>query len=247
MNIPYNALTLTALLPLLGGTANAQSRLDSGHADIGIAYENGAFDLHVHDETNDIEYAPPSGENGAVLVVGASAQGMVPSAPGFEFLGTSGDPVWILPKNQDAGLLFLGIGAEELEPGTFVGDSIHLTLRGLQGPGSLAVYDVDAFGTPTVAMSSHDGISANDWVEVIAGSHAHLNWAFSAPGRYTVEFTASGTLSDGGQFIESPSTAYSFEVIPEPSSIALLCLGALGVMLHRSSGASRRTSKHVKA
>lgn len=247
MNNPYNAVALTAILPLLGGTANAQSRLDSGHADIGIAYENGAFDLHVHDETNDIEYSPPSGESGAILGVGASAQGLVPSAPGFEFLGASGDPVWILPKNQDAGLLFLGIGAEELEPGTFVGDRIHLTLRGLQGPGTLAVYDVDAFGTPTVAMASRDGISANDQVEVFAGSHAHLNWAFSAPGRYTVEFTASGTLSDGGRFIESPSTAYSFEVIPEPSSMALLGLGGLGAMLCRRDGASRRTSKPIKA
>lgn len=245
MNIPR--IMLTAMLSLMAGIASAQSRLDSGHADIGIAYENGAFNLHVHDETHDIEYAPPSGGDGAVLVVGASAQSVAPSAPGFEFLGASGDPVWILPKNQDAGLLFLGIGAEELEPGTFEGDRVRLTLRGLHGPGNLAVYDVDAFGTPTVALSSRDGISADDWVEVIAGSHTHLNWAFSAPGHYTVDFTASGTLSGGGQFIESLPTAYSFEVIPEPSSMAFLCLGALGLLLHGKGGATRRISNDVKS
>ena len=47
------------------------------------------------------------------------------------------------------------------------------------------------------------------------GAHSDLNWAFTVPGLYVVEFEASGTLSDG-TFVTSGSVAYTFHVVGPP-------------------------------
>jgi surface-anchored protein len=208
----------------------AQTLLTNEHVDVGINYADGAWDLHLHDETNDREFAPDE----AVLQVGALAQTTVPGDPSFSFLGGAGSPVWILPALEDPNLLFLGIGAEELMPGLFVNDLVTLTLRGLTGPGHFAVYALDpVLGTPQVFMNSRDGISSADAFVSPAGGHTDLNWAFTQPGLYTVEFEGSGTLAAGGVFSASGPVAYTFEVVPEPGTWALLGLGLGGAWLAR--------------
>ena len=118
------------LLPLLMATASAlaaqaQAVINSGHVDIGIAFESGNWDLHVHqEEPVEAEFAPDE----VILQVGASAQTSVPADPSFSFLGNAGDPVWVLPKSENPELLFLGIGAEELDPTDWTG-GITLSLR----------------------------------------------------------------------------------------------------------------------
>ena len=64
--------------------------LSTGEVDIGLAFEAGAWDLHAHDETTDIEYEP--GE--VVLQALAGSQTTVPSDPQYSFLGAPGAPVW---------------------------------------------------------------------------------------------------------------------------------------------------------
>jgi surface-anchored protein len=225
-------LGLAALLTT-GLASQAQSILTNQHADIGVNYEAGEWNLHIHNETEDIEYSPPSGPGGAIIQVGSAAAGTVSANPLFSFLGTAGSPVWILPNTQNPSLVFLGFGAEELVTGLFVGDSITMALHSISGPGEFAVFDYDFFGNPTVWMNTRDGITAGDSVSLLAGGHNDMNWAFSAPGNYTVYFEASGTLVDGNVFTASGPVGYEFQVVPEPSAMALAGMGALALLLVR--------------
>jgi surface-anchored protein len=208
-------------------TAPSQTTLTTEHVDVGIAYEGGLWDLHVHDETNDQEYEPGD----AILFAGVGASNGVPANPLFSFLGNPGDSVWILPQNQDPSLMFLGVGAEELVAGTFVGDIVTLTLTSVSGPGHFALYQTDTFGSPTVFMNSRDGITVGDSYTIGAGNHAHFNWAFSEMGPYTLSFEASGTLVAGNQFTASGPVDYTFQVVPEPGAVTLFVLGGLGLLI----------------
>ncbi len=222
-------LGLVALLTT-GLASQAQTPLYTGHTDIGIAYEGG-WDLHIHDEVNDVEYSPPTD---ALLVVKYDAHGFVPVGSLWSFLGMAGSETWILPKAENPNLLFLGFGAEEIETGAFVGDQFTLSLKGVSGPGSFAVFDTDLFDDPVLWMNSADGISGLDSVLLPTGSHTHVSWAFSAPGDYTVLFEATGNHSVDGP-VSSGDVAYNFrvEAVPEPATGALAGVGALALLLVR--------------
>jgi surface-anchored protein len=79
------------------------------------------------------------------------------------------------------------------------------------GPGELAIYNVDSFGSPQLSMNSRDGINRNDRIDMVAGGHQHKNFAFSRPGIYRVTFQASATLLDGTP-VQSRKTTYTIEV-----------------------------------
>ncbi len=208
---------------------HAQSLITNSHVDIGFAYEDGAWDLHLHDETYDVEYSPPSD---AVLFVSDAGKTTVPASPQFSFLGPAGSPVWILPRNQNPALPFLGVGTEELAAADWVGGIVSLTLKGITGPGDFAAWDTDSFGQPFVKFNIRDGIDASDHLSVLAESHAHFDWSFSAAGRYVLTFEGSGThVVDG--FVTSGPVDYlvdvSFTAVPEPQHYAVaLGLGLVG-------------------
>lgn len=205
------SLLAASLILASNAIADPPVRLETGHTDIGLAFEDGAWDLHIHDEANDLDYAPDE----AVLVVLLNARTTVPNDPLYGFLGTPGSPVWILPQVQNPGLLFLGFGAEEIEAGVFQGDHLRVEMKSVTGPGAFVVFDVDPFGTPIPLLSSRDGVDTNDARLLPTGAHSDLNWAFTAPGLYVVEFEASGTLSDGA-LVSSGPVAYTFHVVGPP-------------------------------
>lgn len=218
-----------ALAPL---STPAQTRLSAGHVDIGIAYEGGAWDLHVHKELPlpAEEFAPSD----AVLVVGGNAQlsGGVPSdTASVSFFGPAGSPLWVLPKTQNPELLFLGLGAEELDPADWPA-GLSLRLERVQGPGNFFLWDVGAFGELLPKMSSRGGLTAGDTVGLIAGSHGHYFLGFSAPGAYALDFVASGTHGTDGP-LTSEAATYHFQVVPEPGATVLLALGAWLVFVRR--------------
>lgn len=201
-----------------GISAVAAVPIATGHTDVGIAYEAGAFDLHVHDENNDVEYSPSD----ALLVVRSGALQYSPGGD-YSFLGPKGTPVWVLPANQNPDLLFLGIGAEELVPGDWIGN-LSLTLKSVNGPGTFSLWSTDVLGRPQVWMNSNGGVTDADRVSVIPGSHGHYNWGFTAPGSYEIAFEAAGIhRSDGPQ--NSGPVTYQFQVVPEPQTWAILGLG----------------------
>lgn len=183
--------------------------LKDGEVDLEVAFEGGALEFHLHDETTDTEFDPAH----VALQAGPATWQTVPENPAFGFLGTPGDHLYVLPQEERAGVLYLGLAAAEVAPGAFVGDTVNVRLTAVAGPGSVFYYGVDAFGAPTVHFNSGDGLTAADAVPVPAGAHAHRNWAFSAPGVYRVTLEASGELTGGGTVTSEPET-FLFEVLP---------------------------------
>jgi surface-anchored protein len=192
--------------PLVGSPVKVEvgkaGRLDflhtitKGHADVGIAFEDGHLELHVHDEEAEAEFAPSE----ALIFVGPDARITRPADTKFDFLGVAaGAPIWVLPAIENPNLPYLGIGTEEVAPGTFIPGSLKLSLAHVSGPGEFFIYTVDGVGAVTVGMSTADGIGADDTIPLLEGSHGHRNWAFTAAGRYEVGFEASATLPDGTQ------------------------------------------------
>jgi len=187
--------------------AQAQTTLSHGHADVGVAFEGGAWDLHVHDGETNIEFEPGS----VVLEVHGEAMQKVPEDARYAFLGAAGSPVWVLPEAEDHELLFLGLAAEEIEVGVFVEEQITVSLKGVEGPGDFILYHTDAFGSPVVTMNSADGIDEADARVLAVGSHSHVNWAFTQPGAYRISLQSTAALVVGGTST-SPVTDYFFEV-----------------------------------
>ena len=231
---PRHISLLGGLLAASTFTTHAATLLEQGHTDIGAAYDVGSdtWDLHVHDEFNDIEYAPED----AVLVVKPLSLGSVPAGAQWNFLGSAGSDIWTLPQAENPSLLFLGLAAEEIGIGIFVGDTVRMTLKSISGPGEFSAYLTDSFGEPsTVAFNTRDGVNSSDRFDVPTGGHQDFNWAFSAAGTYTLNFEASGTLVAGNTPVASGNIPYTFEVqpVPEPGTIALLTIGAAGAFMLR--------------
>lgn len=222
------AACLAAMALAAPATLTAQTILSQGHMDLGVAYEAGALEPHIHahdPEPDGAEYGP--GE--AIILVGPASRTTVPANPAFSFLGTPGTTTYVLASSYDPDLPFLGLAAEEIENGVFVGDNLRLALTGYSGPGEFALYTVDAFGSPTAHINTRDGLASADHVNIAAGSHNHANWAFSTPGDYSLTFIASGTLAGGGA-IASESATFAFTVIPEPHTWALLVIGGAALL-----------------
>ena len=180
--------------------------LSSGHVDIvDIAYEDGALDIGVHDETVERQV------DDVVLLVRNAARTTVPDHPAFGFLGAAGKPVWILPEIQDERLLWPGIATEEIEAGVFAGDTVSLAVQKVIGPGHLALFTEDAVGNPNVLIDSADGLP--DALPLQAGSHKHASWAFSKAGVYLIKVRATGTRTDGTTVTSAPAV---YKVVVQP-------------------------------
>jgi len=178
----------------------------AGHVDApGVAYEDGAIALHVHDEEGGVELEPHE----AVLQAVPASETTVPSDPAFSFLGDPGDPVWVLPEVQDPELLWLGYAAEEVETGVFEDDELTWQLVEVDGPGDVFLFTVDPFGTPDVLFDSKNGLP--DSTAIGVGEHHHASWAFTAPGHYEVTYVVGGTLVGGGP-VDSGPVQFTFVV-----------------------------------
>lgn len=202
--------------------------LTNAHVDIGVAFEGGAFDLHIHDETNDVEYAPDE----AILQVGALAHKVRPAGGAYSFLGNPGDMLWILEQVQNPSLLFLGIASEEIAPGTLTGNQYTFSLVSVThaNGGHFSLYEVDGFNNPTVKLNSGDGITGADSFVLPTGGHMDFNWGFTHEGEYEIAFKVDGL--DGVTPVTQTAT-YTFDVVPEPTSALLLATGALALIGRR--------------
>ncbi|MFC0623674.1 choice-of-anchor M domain-containing protein [Kribbella deserti] len=207
------ALPTVAVLALAGlsqpaNAATTRVVLDQGHVDVvGIAFEDGAFDVHVHDENSGTEYAPSEVQ----LVAKSGSKVSVPADPAYRFLGAPGAAAWVLPQVEDPELLWPGIGAEEVTSGLFTNDALKVDIVGVSGPAQVSIFTTDEFGAPTVLADSGNGLP--DRINTTAGAHLHANWAFEAAGTYRIKVRVSGTLAATGQRVTSAIATYCFKVV----------------------------------
>jgi surface-anchored protein len=192
-----------------GALAGPGVVLSSGHIDIGLDYEGGTLVLNVHDKTAGPVVQRDPGD--VVLRALPASQTTVPSGPAYSFLGAPGSPVWILPQTQNPSLLWPGWNTDDIPVGVFVGNSVKWALKSVSGPGQFALYTVGQFGAVNVLFNSSDGISGADELNVAVPSHTHANWAFSAPGTYSVGFELSGNRVAGGSSTTGIVT-YTFDI-----------------------------------
>ena len=182
---------------------------DRGELDMEVAYEDGVFELVLLDEVNNLEI-----EAADVLLTGTAATlEPVPNSKAFGFLGNPGERIFILPQDEQEGVLFLGIAGDEIPAGEFRNDSVGLNLVQITGPGDVFLYATDAFGTPEAFYNSADGIDESDVFPVKVGGHSHQNWGFSAAGEYEVILQASGVKAGNEESVVSEPVAFFFHVI----------------------------------
>ncbi len=197
----------TAMVTITGtGMPDFVKTLTEGHADIGVNFEEGAWDLHVHDEENEQEYEPDE----VLLFVGnAALTTRTSNDPAFDFLGVdAGAPLYILPELENPALLFLGVGAEELVEGLLVDDTVTLQLYSVEGPGQFSMWQSGL--TPNVVAATSNGIENSDRFQVVAGSHQHFNYAFTAAGMYAITWIATAIDSSTGETTSSGPVTYHF-------------------------------------
>lgn len=236
------ALSLSALGLSLPG-AQAFSVFTTGHGDIGVAYEDGAFAPHWHLHEGAVVNGASLEEDGEFapdeLLAYVPAPSLSrPEGAAWDFLGVpAGSPLWYLPQAEDPAKPFLGLATEELRPEDW--SSLRLSLHQAFGPpgGQFALWQTDVLGAPRVRMATSDGVDAGDGFDLLAGSHGHFNYGFTQPGMYQLTFQWDGVHVADGPVSARGTYSFGVTVVPEPGTGALLVLGTLALLWRRRSAA----------
>ena len=219
----FSPCLLLAMLLALScyDVARATTTISSGHTDIFEAeYEQvgtNAPTIHLGVHTDTGHYEPAD----VLLEVKNSAYSSTSLflSPITTILGAN---AWILPADLEEagrlGLIEAGVGKVAFP---FPTDSVTFSMvgAGAANPGNFALFTAGS-SIRLSATGSEVGTSSFS----ITTGHIHYNWGFSAPGTYTFDLKASYMDATFGA-LESAVETYTFNVIPEPSSGALLLIG----------------------
>ncbi|WP_342319621.1 anchored repeat ABC transporter, substrate-binding protein [Corynebacterium mayonis] len=125
--------------------------------------------------------------------VSSTAQDNTPVVPVAEKITNHGGELIPLVENASLDTVWLGLrSATDLAATT----PVDLRLSQADGPGDAAAYITTTFGRPEVLFNTADGINQSDSVQLPAGAHTHVSWAFSRPGKYTLRFESGAAKAD---------------------------------------------------
>ena len=197
-------LLVCATTLLTPGGARAIT-FDSGHIDAFnvTATAEGGLLLNLKEDITGahVAHAPES----VVMYVSDDAYtDQTTNQPGIE------RPTWLLPQTQVSNLPWPGWDTNGVREGGF--SAIDITLVTVEGPGTIFLYQQDTFGD-LLSVTADGGLwlSSGSVIAQPQPAHVHANWAFDAPGIYTLTAVASG-YNDRGQYVESNSATYTFDV-----------------------------------
>lgn len=225
------------VLVLLHFPAGAVTTLSTEHVDIFEVHYDAStqpaeFALHVHDHDNGIHFEPGD----VVLQVNASSFFASPGA----LTSVLGAMAYILPSTQENDMLYAGISADG-PAGTFQNNrfAIRMVSAGAFNPGNFVLYRFTGGGALQVGLEAFGGSASVNEVTVPIGGHEHWNWGFSAPGIYTFEFEGRGVKTADLSVLQTSREIFTFSVIPEPASGALLVVGMAAFAAIRKRGILR--------
>ncbi|MDO8196962.1 choice-of-anchor M domain-containing protein [Conexibacter sp. JD483] len=169
--------------------------LADGHVDYAARMVGGQLRNQIKDGTQGVDRVVWREPADVVFEVREAAKTTVPADARMRFLGAAGASTWTIPQVQRQGILWAGWNTEALTLAD-VGGPLTWTLQSAQGPGTVALFQSGPFGDPDIFFNSGDGLP--DSRRIPLGTHAHGNWAFSAPGTYQLTF-AMATTRPGGE------------------------------------------------
>jgi hypothetical protein len=188
--------------------------IDDGHVDFTFCFEDGEWNMGlVHEEggnPNDPADGTPKEAQLAPLIArdqpfSSGSRVLRPASAIYSFLGVgSGEPYWLFPQSNTAGVAFPGFAVCDIVDATSYSETdprinsvdkwTTVTLKNVEyvgkkpGGGKFALWTTDSFGAPTVWMTTTNGVDATDTYFVVADGHTHPNMSFSALGLYAVTF-----------------------------------------------------------
>ena len=194
-NLSRGERALTQTLSAEQPVASGRTEISAGHVDIGPRFNNGKFELMLHDDHGEtpvwrsLDEVIYRGSDKAILEV--------PNDPRYSFVGApAGSKVYVIPQTEAKGVIWPGWNTQDPQLVSKLNRGVNLTLEQVSGPGTFSLYlENGNFSAPQVLWSSTKSEPQKLWVE--KNTHTHANWVFTAPGEYLLKVTASAELSDG--------------------------------------------------
>ena len=194
-NLSRGERALTQTLSAEQPVASGRTEISAGHVDMGPRFNNGKFELMLHDDHGEtpvwrsLDEVIYRGSDKAILEV--------PNDPRYSFVGApAGSKVYVIPQTEAKGVIWPGWNTQDPQLVSKLNRGVNLTLEQVSGPGTFSLYlENGNFSAPQVLWSSTKNEPQKLWVE--KNTHTHANWVFTAPGEYLRKVTASAELSDG--------------------------------------------------
>lgn len=132
----------------------------------------------------------------------------------------------LIPLVEDVSLDTIWLGMRVRGNGEDLGatkvSEVRLSATAARGPGDVSAFLTSTFGEPEIYFNSADGFQPargfeGDTVGLPVDAHTHLSWAFSAPGVYEVDFSASLALTRTDKPIPIGKTTVKFAVGVDPA------------------------------
>lgn len=239
-NLSRGERALTQTLSAEQPVASGRIEISAGHVDMGPRFNNGKFELMLHDDHGEtpvwrsLDEVIYRGSDKAILEV--------PNDPRYSFVGApAGSKVYVIPQTETKGVIWPGWNTQDPQLVSKLNRGVNLTLEQVSGPGTFSLYlENGNFSAPQVLWSSTKSEPQKLWVE--KNTHTHANWVFTAPGEYLLKVTASAELSDGSTV--SDTRYLKFAVGDSASADALYAMEAQARGSGSASSASSGTSSN---
>lgn len=221
-NLSRGERALTQTLSAEQPVASGRIEISAGHVDMGPRFNNGKFELMLHDDHGET----PVWRSLDEVIYRGSDQAIleVPNDPRYSFVGApAGSKVYVIPQTETKGVIWPGWNTQDPQLVSKLNRGVNLTLEQVSGPGTFSLYlENGNFSAPQVLWSSTKSEPQKLWVE--KNTHTHANWVFTAPGEYLLKVTASAELSDGSTV--SDTRYLKFAVGDSASADALYAMEA---------------------